>query len=69
LLIRAPSGSSTTALALAAGSVTIELKQIPNQPIIFVVFSQLNLFNISKILMFVLFLPTKKGGSIANIPI
>jgi PhoPQ-activated pathogenicity-related protein len=32
----APSESSTTALALAAGSVTIELKQIPNQPIIFV---------------------------------
>jgi len=33
--IRVPKGSSTTADALAIGSVAVELKQIPNQPIIF----------------------------------
>jgi hypothetical protein len=44
--IRVPTGGSATSIALESGSVVVELRQIPNQPIIFAVSSHLILFNI-----------------------
>jgi hypothetical protein len=58
-----PTGSGTTGLAVQTGSVAVELTQIPNQPITFLVLFHLKLFDIYKIVIYVYFYI--KGGSIA----
>jgi hypothetical protein len=41
-----PTGSGTTGVAVEAGTVAVELLQIPNQPIIFKVLFYSKLFDI-----------------------
>jgi hypothetical protein len=51
--ISVPTGSSTTAIALKSGSVAVELRQIPNQPIQFKVFiSYKSIQYLSRIIFF-----------------